>query len=112
MPSDRATVVSERASPSWVMVILAPGRTAPDVSFTVPRIVPVSTWARADAAASANASTRRGIRLKWRMLMTQLLPDMTIGQTLVHFLYSYYHNNKSQARFLAVIGWSQSTSEA
>src|SRR5947207_14966508 len=41
------------------MVTVAPGSTAPDWSFTVPRIVPVSTWALVGADSSmavANAN--------------------------------------------------------
>ncbi len=53
VPSVRVTVVSVNDCPSWVMVTVAPGSTPPEASFTVPRIVPVSTWAPAGAAASS-----------------------------------------------------------
>src|SRR5882724_202548 len=44
-PSDPTVVESEALVPSFVSVTVAPPITAPEASVTVPRMLPVSTWA-------------------------------------------------------------------
>src|SRR6185295_3354215 len=54
--------VSVKAWPSCVSVTLAPEMTAPEPSLMVPRIVPVSTWAKAVAAETHRHTTATAVR--------------------------------------------------
>src|SRR4030095_11407393 len=62
VPSGRLMRVRAKAWPSCVSVTLAPETTAPEPSLTVPRIVPVSTWAKAVAATTHRQTTATAVR--------------------------------------------------
>src|SRR6185436_19328600 len=62
VPSGRVMRVSVKAWPSCVSVTLAPEMTAPEPSLMVPRIVPVSTWAKAVVAATHRHRAATAVR--------------------------------------------------
>src|SRR5262245_7863315 len=57
-PAWSVTMVRVRPVPWFVSVTVAPGTAAPDVSVTVPRIVPVTAWAARPTGRRHSATTR------------------------------------------------------
>ena len=72
--------VRENCVPTWVAVTWAVGTAAPELSLTVPRIVPVATWAWAEVARSdvprtaAAIALTRNRRYDVARLLTFILP--------------------------------------
>ena len=69
------------------MVTVAPGSTPPVSSFTVPEIVPVSTWALTGAASSAvkvNANKPPLPKTGWMRMPPSLLTDRAPQRTVFH----------------------------
>src|SRR5204862_1650584 len=57
-PAESLTTVRVNPVPELVSVMVAPGMTAPVLSVTVPRMVPVTAWAASDADSRPTAMMR------------------------------------------------------